>query len=133
MAFTPVLDIPVHRNPDPHRRVARAAGFALRQLATTDGRLLIALQIVDGAAGGKVADCVKLLRQAFPTELSLVADATGVAADDIERSLVGQLREVLEFANLDGGVLEANVGAVAGLIRSGRVELFAGQSPGRLG
>jgi len=85
--------------------------------------LLLALTLVEKAEPSARS---LALSQKFAQLLAEVAEATGTSQSDILESVVEQLRQVVEFANLDGGQLDANVGAVGNLIRSGRVELFAG-------
>lgn len=126
MSFAPVLDLnAADCHTQPGRKATRAAGFVLRRLAITNEQLLSALNLVENTAGAGLAAQTRALNVQFSGLLAEVAEATGMPSEEMERSVVEQLRQVAAFANLDGGQLAANVGAVGNLIRSGRVELFA--------
>lgn len=119
MATTHVYVPSVPPSVGSRRKTVLGAGLLLRQLAVTNDRLLEVLGAVQLSAPDR-------LRTELGTEIDKVASATGSSPEDLERCLADQLRQVAEFAVLDGGSLSDNVDAVGSLIRSGRVELFAG-------
>jgi hypothetical protein len=103
-------------------RVTRAAGFVLRRLSRTDEDLLKALRELQ--AYGSAPSHSSSLHRAIHKPLADVALSTGISINELEPIVTKQLLEVLAFAKLDSGNVEEHIGAVADLIRTGRVELF---------
>lgn len=129
MAYAPILDPSAFAGMGHWRKVSVAAAAALQELA--------------GGNADQLRDAIRLLDDAEPDDrlrqrieglpgVQSVVERTGVSMQELFPRLKDQLREVKAFGELDGGTIDPSqpddyIGPVGRLIRSGRVELFAGK------
>jgi hypothetical protein len=137
MSFAPILNPAAYKGKHAShvRRAAVAASRGLQALAQDDGAgLAKALAMLPEPAGrGSAdpwldeggADLYKKLLTDFPS-VAEAMKASGLEQAEFGRHLLAQLRQVQAFGNLDRQEGYDFVRPVSELIRSGRVELFAG-------
>jgi len=129
MAYAPILDPSAFAGKGHWRKVSVAAASALQELAGGKAdQLRDAIRLLDAS---EADDPLRHLIEGLPG-VPKVVERTGVSMDELFLRLKDQLREVKAFGELDGGTIDPRrpddyIGPVGRLIRSGRVELFAGK------
>lgn len=135
MTFAPILDPSSYTSEkEPDRRRSLAAGRVLRQMAEGDAEVLReALQLIAGLGGKSVRagpsaqESATLHKELLELLLQhQLSDVGSLQSSEVLESLAAQLRQVKAFGEMDGDKIPQYIAPVARLIRSGRIELFAG-------
>lgn len=136
MSYAPILDPSAYETEAlPQRRRALAAASILERLAADEAhalrQALLLVQQWDKASGTeKDAARAQLERGLVAMDATRdVMQDSALPSDEVMASLVEQLRQVHRFGELSGRTIDSYVSPLGQLIRSGRVELFAGSTP----
>ena len=129
MAYAPILDSSAYTSAmEDDRQLSLAAAAELQRMAAGDATVLRqALEVLatDASAESVVASVAELVGTPdAPQRNDLVEQRKALL-----QRLVDQLRQVKAFGELDSDHVGDYIGPVGRLIRSGRVELFAGTPP----
>lgn len=126
MTYAPILDPASYTSDaEPRRRLALAAAGLLQKLASDLQTFREAVDAMESCRPPSALP-IERIRQLLIAH-HLLAEDSG-SDDPVLVQLLEQLEQVRAFGELDGRALDDYIQPIARMIRSGRVELFAGKS-----